>query len=115
MGWTLKNKKSQFIGKEALERQLKEGVKKRSVLLQFEGLNFVPEIGANIFSNGKAIGVVTSAEKGYSVGSSLALGYVDTIHATHGEELMVTGANGLKAAKIHLRSIYDPDGIRVHA
>lgn len=115
LGWTLKNKKSQFIGKEALERQLKEGVKKRSVLLQFEGLNFVPEIGANIFSNGKAIGVVTSAEKGYSVGSSLALGYVDTIHATHGEELMVTGANGLKAAKIHLRSIYDPDGIRVHA
>ena len=115
LGWTLKNKKTQFVGKEALERQLKEGVKKRSVLLEFEGLNFVPEIGAQIFSNGKKIGVVTSAEKGYSVGSSLALGYVNTINAKHGDELMVAGANGLNRAKIHLRSIYDPDGIRVHA
>jgi aminomethyltransferase len=115
LGWTLKNKKTQFVGKEALERQLKEGVKKRSVLLEFEGLKFVPEIGAQIFSNGKGIGVVTSAEKGYSVGSSLALGYVNTINAKHCDELMVAGANGLHGAKIHLRSIYDPDGIRVHA
>ena len=113
LGWTIKPTKPRFTGKNALERQRTAGVNRRIVLIEFESLNFVPPVAASILIDGTEIGKVTSADRGYTVGKSLALGYVATSRAIQGQQVLVTGPEGSHAGKIHLRAIYDPDGHRV--
>ena len=113
LGWTIKFAKPHFTGKDALERQRSAGVNRHIVLIEFETLDFVPAIAASIVIDGTEIGKVTSADRGYTVGKSLALGYVATSHATEGRQVLVTGPERSRTGKIHLRAIYDPDGIRV--
>lgn len=113
LGWTIKHTKPRFTGKNALERQRTAGVNRRIVLIEFESLDFVPPVAASILIDGTEIGKVTSADRGYTVGKSLALGYVATPRAIQGQQVLVTGPEGSHAGKIHLRAIYDPDGHRV--
>ena len=98
---------------DALERQRSTGPERRIVLIAFETLDFVPLIGASILVGGTEVGKVTSADRGYTVGKALALGYVSSMHAKEGQDVMVTGPDGAHAGKIHLRAVYDPDGVRV--
>ena len=112
LGWTIKFDKPHFMGKEALERQRAGGPNRRIVLIAFETLDFVPPIAASILVGGVEIGKVTSADRGYTVGKALALGYVATPHAKEGQEVLVTGPEGARAGRMHLRAIYDPDGLR---
>ena len=85
------------------------------MLIAFETLEFVPPIGASILVGGIEVGKVTSADRGYSVGKALALGYVGSAYAKDGQDVIVTGPEGTRAGKIHLRAIYDPDGLRVRS
>lgn len=89
LAWTFKHPKPHFTGKDALARQRSSGVRRLSVLIAFEGLDFVPAIGASIISDGTEIGKVTSADRGYTVGKSLALGYVAASHAVQGQQVLV--------------------------
>ena len=89
------------------------GPDRRIVLIVFETLDFVPPIGASILVGGSEVGKVTSADRGYSVGKALALGYVASAHAKEGQEVTVAGPDGSRPGTIHLRAIYDPDGVRV--
>ena len=86
---------------------------RRIVLIEFESLDFVPAIAASIVIDGTEIGKVTSADRGYTVGKALALGYVATTHAIQGQQVLVTGPERSRTGKLHLRAIYDPDGLRV--
>ena len=113
LGWTIKFAKPHFTGKDALERQRSSGVSRRIVLIEFESLDFVPAIAASIVIDGTEIGKVTSADRGHTVGKSLALGYVATPHAIQGQQVLVTGPERSRTGKIHLQAIYDPDGLRV--
>ena len=113
LGWTIRFDKPRFAGKEALARQKAAGPSRRIVLIEFPTLDFVPPIGAPILVNGTEVGNVTSADRGYTVGKALALGYVALPHAREGQEVAVAGPDGPHAGKIHLRAIYDPDGLRV--
>ena len=47
---------------------------------------------------------MTSADRGYSVGKALALGYVASAHAKEGQDVMVVGPDGARAGTIHLRA-----------
>ncbi len=113
LGWTIKFSKSHFTGKDALERQRAAGPDRRLVLIEFETLDFVPSIAASILVGGTEVGKITSADRGYTVGKALALGYVTTPHATQGGQVVVTGPGGARAGRIHLRAVYDPDGVRL--
>lgn len=115
LAWTVKFAKPSFTGKAALEAQRSAGVKRRIVLIEFENLDFVPAIAASITIHGTEIGKVTSADRGYTVGKSLALAYVATAHAIQGQEARVAGPKASHAGTIHLRAIYDPDSLRVRA
>ena len=112
LAWTIKFDKPHFAGKEALERQRAAGPNRRIVLIAFETLDFVPAVAAPILVGGVEVGKVTSADRGYTVGKALALGYVATSHAKEGQEVVVTGPEGERPGKMHLRAIYDPDGLR---
>lgn len=113
LGWTIKFDKSNFAGKEALERQRAAGPERRLVMIEFETLDFVPPVAASITLDGSVIGNVTSADRGYTVGKALALGYVASRHVEEGLSVLVTGPEGAHAGRIRLRPIYDPDGLRV--
>jgi len=113
LSWTIKLQKPDFVGKQALDRQKREGVKRRLVLIEFENLDFVPAIGAAISIAGTDIGSVTSADRGYSLGKALAFGFIASEFAKQGEKVSVQGPDGARAGTVHLKSIYDPDGSRL--
>ncbi len=69
------DKKEQFIGREVLEKQATEGVKRRLVGLQMEG-RYIARHGYPVASGGKIVGEVTSGTQGPTVGKAIALAYV---------------------------------------
>jgi aminomethyltransferase len=115
LAWTIKFDKPDFIGKAALERQRAAGVDRRLVLLALDSLDSVPAIGASILANGAEVGKVTSADRGYSVGKALALGFVAPDCAKDGQEVTVHTTEGARTGRVHLRAVYDPEGVRVRA
>lgn len=115
MAWTVKLQKPDFIGKNALDRQKREGVARRLALIEFETLEAVPAIGASISVAGKEIGNVTSADRGYSLGKALAFGRIDSAFAKQGQNVTVVGPNGAMPGVVHLKPVYDPEGERVRS
>jgi aminomethyltransferase len=74
--WVIKFKKpSDFIGRDALLKVRKEGVKKTQVGLQMVGRG-IPRHGYDILDGGEVIGVVTSGGLAPSLGYGIAIGYV---------------------------------------
>ena len=68
--------KPEFIGKEALEKQKSEGVKRRIVGLELEG-NAIPRHGYPVEVDGKQVGEVTTGYRSISTGKSVAMAMID--------------------------------------
>lgn len=115
LSWTVKLQKPDFIGKEALDRQKREGVARRLVLIEFETLDVVPAVGASISVAGKEVGTITSADRGYGIGKALAFGFVASAFAKQGQYVAIAGAQGALSGIVHLKPVYDPDGARVRS
>ncbi|MHC1605722.1 MAG: glycine cleavage system aminomethyltransferase GcvT [Candidatus Methanofastidiosia archaeon] len=65
-----------FIGKEALEKQKKEGIKKRLAHFRiFE--NVIPRHGNKIFKEGRLVGEVTSGTKSPLLNEPIAIGFIE--------------------------------------
>ncbi|XP_055609553.1 pyruvate dehydrogenase phosphatase regulatory subunit, mitochondrial-like isoform X2 [Uranotaenia lowii] len=74
------DKKENFIGREALEKQKKDGLKKRLVLFHLEDIDPDKDVwpwgGEPIYRNGKYCGNVTSAGYGFASERLVCLGYI---------------------------------------
>ncbi|MEP5153828.1 glycine cleavage T C-terminal barrel domain-containing protein, partial [Planktotalea sp.] len=85
-----------FLNKEALAQTLARDAREHLVLLHLQDAD-VTASGADatggepIFKDGKGIGRVTSGTYGYTVGMSLALGFVKDAQAGDEVEVMVLG------------------------
>ena len=111
IGWTVKLGKPSFAAKEALAKQKRDGVKRRLTLLEFAGMDVVPARGDRIVIDGREAGTVTSADRGYAVGKSLALGYVASDLAKDGASATVElAAGGTASAVLRGHAVYDPAG-----
>lgn len=73
-GWVVKLNKGNFIGKEVLEKQKKEGIKRKLTGIIME--TGVPRAGYNVFDNEKLIGTLTSATYSPSLKKSIGMGYM---------------------------------------
>ncbi len=86
--WVTKLSKESFLGREALLRQKREGVRRKLV-----GLEMIePGIARShysIFKHGQPIGEVTSGTKSPTLGRSIALGYVSAEEARVGNAVEV--------------------------
>ena len=111
LGWTVKLDKPAFSGRAALLRQKSEGVARRLVLLLLEPGAALPAVGATVTSDRIAIGRVTSADVGHTVGRTLAMAFVDATHAVDRTEVRVAE----QPATVLTRAAYDPDGLRARA
>ena len=108
LGWTVRLDKGPFIGRDALASQKNNGVSRQLALVVFPDLTFVPPPGSAIVVDGKTVGKVTSADRGYFLGKSLALGYVAPEAAVAGTKVAVIDAQGNKAnGEIQVKAPYD--------
>lgn len=109
----------QFLGREAIEKQKKEGLRKRLACFTID--DHIPLHGLEaIWRDEKVVGFLRRADYGFSIGKSIGYGYV--IHP----EGRVVNADFLKSgnyslehmgekipAKLHTRSPFDPKNQRV--
>ena len=88
LGWLVKMKKGDFVGRAALEAQKAAGVPRKLVGFTFTE-KAIPRHGYPVFVDGAPSGTVMSGIMSPSVGCGLGTAYVPTAHATPGKTLEV--------------------------
>jgi len=88
LGWLVKMKKGDFVGRAALEAQKAAGVARKLVGFTFTE-KAIPRHGYPVFVDGAPSGTVMSGIMSPSVGCGLGTAYVPTAHATPGKTLEV--------------------------
>ena len=113
------NKESDFIGKDALLRQLDKGLERRLAVFVLEDPEPILLGDEPIYRNGVLAGVVTSGEYGHTIGKAIGLGYVENEDGVTPAYIR-SGAYEIEiateryAAKVRMSPPYDPKGLRVH-
>ena len=89
LGWLVHlEMPSNFIGKNILEQQAKEGVKQRLIGLKLEG-RAIARQGYQVFHKNKPIGTITSGTWSPSLNEAIALAYVPIEYSKIGTQLLV--------------------------
>jgi aminomethyltransferase len=113
LGWAVDlDDRDGFVGADALRRQREEGITRSLVGLAFENLEPLPKPGDTVRIGGDEVGTVTSADRGYALGRSLALAYVRPDAAAAGAVVEVKG-DAKWPATLELEPFYDPKGERL--
>jgi len=108
ISWTVRLKKGDFLGREALLRMKEQGVSRKLCCLTFttpEGIALGKE---PILHGGTPVGYVTSANYGYSVGKYIAYGYLPIELAEDGAELAVEYFGTQHPVVLTSEPLYDP-------
>jgi len=103
------NKKSNFIGSEALRNKLQSGVDIKIVYLEVEIDDADPRGNEPVYHNNKMVGVVTSGAYGFRVKKSLAFAYVNSDLADKGTEFLIGIQGQKRKAKVVSSPLYDPE------
>jgi dimethylglycine dehydrogenase len=103
--------KGAFIGKEALEKQLKDGVPHRFITFEVHDVKDADALGNEpLFdTKGNLVGRATAGYYGHALGKSLGLGYVKPEFAHIGDELQIEILGERKRATVLVDSPYDPE------
>ena len=112
-----------FIGRDALLAQRIDGVRRRLVQFRFADPDVVAYHDEPIFRDGIRVGTVTSASPGWTVGTSVALGYVNAGDADGvvDREWVEAGSYEIEVAEVRhpvtvsWRPLYDPKSARVRS
>ncbi len=107
-----------FLNKAAVTETLVQDAREHMVLLHLDEADVTASNadatgGEPIFKDGKGIGRVTSGTYGYTVGMSLALGFIKDAKAGDAVEVMVLGQP--HRAVILSEPPFDPGGMRLRA
>jgi len=109
------NKKSNFIGSEALRDRLQSGVDIKIVYLEVEIDDADPRGNEPVYYNNKIVGVVTSGTYGFRVKKSLAFAYVNSDLANKGTEFLIGIQGQKRKAKVVGSPLYDPKNNKLKA
>ncbi len=114
------DKSSDFIGREALLRQKREGVKRRLLQFTLDDPEPVLHGGELVLRDGEPVGDLESTAYGHTLGAAVGLGYVPCDPDADPESLRsgayrIDLAGRLIPATAHLRTPYDPSAERVRA
>ena len=114
LGWTVKEQKHSFIGKERLLARKEAGFHQRLMGLLLQD-GYVPNPGDVIIAAGKKVGDVSSAAFGHTLEIPVALGFVPNRLCKPGVEVTVVDPDGGQhPAVVAERPMYDPAGERLH-
>lgn len=109
------NKPADFIGKKALVEAQVKGLSQKLCCMTLADPATVTLGSEPIRSNGKVVGWVTSGGFGYSVGRSIAYGYLP-IELAKPETKLTIECFGVEIdAKVEKEPLYDPKGEKIRA
>ncbi|MBU4376843.1 MAG: glycine cleavage system aminomethyltransferase GcvT [Candidatus Omnitrophica bacterium] len=94
-----------FIGKDALLRQRKIGVKRLLVGFKADSRKS-PRHGHSITKDGRSVGIVTSGSFAPSLSCGIGLGYIETAHAKTGENILIKSGDVEINAAITAKPFY---------
>jgi aminomethyltransferase len=94
LSWIVSMDKEDFIGKDALLKQKRDGINKKLVGILVPGKR-IPRHGYEILTKGKRIGIITSGNYSPNIGSSIAMGYVNKSFDKEGKKVEIKIRNTL--------------------
>lgn len=104
--------KGDFIGKAALVRQQKEGVRQRSVTIAIDTDGASSLIHEGVHHEGKLVGRITSGSYAYTLGHDVAFALLPVELGKLGTELEVPILGEMRKARVIAESPYDPEALR---
>ena len=108
LGWAVKLSKGDFLGREALMRSRESGIKRRLCCLTLDDPSHVVMGKEPILDGERVLGYVTSANTGYTVGKSIAYGYLPIECATAGTRLTIEYFGRRYEATVTEEPLFDP-------
>jgi glycine cleavage system aminomethyltransferase T/glycine/D-amino acid oxidase-like deaminating enzyme len=107
LGFAVKPDKGDFIGREALERR-KENVRRRLTCLTIDDPAQVVMGKEPVYDGDSAVGYVTSAAFGYTIGKGIAYAWLPTELATPGRTLEIGYFDRRVTAVVAEEPLFDP-------
>ena len=114
MFWAAKMDKEDFIGRAAILRIQKYGIREKSVGFVMQD-DVVPEDGNAIGLNGKPVGRVTSVRFSPFQGKAVGLAWVPPELSGDGQEIQIHVDGQVANAQITSNIFYDPEGKRLRS
>jgi glycine cleavage system aminomethyltransferase T len=108
LGFAVRMAKGDFVGRAALEGRSEDTATRRLVCLVLDDATSVVMGKEPVTVDGSAVGYVTSAAFGYSVGSSIAYAWVPTRAAAVGTRVAVRYFGEDLAATVSAEPLFDP-------
>ena len=108
LGFAVKADKGDFIGREALAKRKEAGPRRRLVCTVLDDPNVVVMGYEPVFVDGRAVGYVTSADFGYTLGQSIAYAWVPPEHAEVGSRLEIQYFDERHPATVTEEPLFDP-------
>ena len=99
LSWTVSLDKENFIGKDILLKQIREGVKKKLVGILVPGKR-IPRRGCKILVGGEKVGTITSGNYSPTLTSSIAMGYVDSPFEIEGTMIEIESRNTVMEGEV---------------
>ena len=105
--------KGDFVGREALERQRSEGIRRTLACLTVETDEADPHGNEPVRAAGTPVGYVAAGGYGHVVEQSIALAYLPVERAEQGTRLTVDILGEPRPAVVAPQPIYDPENLRL--
>lgn len=105
LGWSVKVDKGEFLGRDALKKQIEKGTDKKIVCLKAEG-KALPRQGYIVKKDGKEVGTVTSGSQGIQVGYPIAFALVESSVSEIGTKLQIAIRDTAVDATVVKRPFY---------
>ena len=115
VGWAVKLNKGNFLGREALMRIREAGIERRLCCLTMSDPNQVVLGKEPILDGERVLGYVTSANVGYTVGRSIAYGYLPLEYSTSGTTVEIEYFGRRYEATVTDEPLYDPGNSKLRS
>jgi glycine cleavage system aminomethyltransferase T/glycine/D-amino acid oxidase-like deaminating enzyme len=115
LGFAVKLDGGDFVGREALLKRREEGPRQRLVCTVLDDPGVVVMGKEPVWSEGRAVGYVTSAAYGHTVGRSIAYAWVPPEHAEVGNGLEIEYFGERHPATVAEEPLFDPAMKRMRA
>ena len=113
LGFAVKMDKGEFQGREALERSLEQGPRRKLSCVTLDDPGHVVMGKEPIRHDGEVVAYVTSAGYGYSVGRCVTYGYLPVELAVEGTALEIEYFDERLPATVASEPLWDPKGERL--
>ena len=114
-GFAVRMRKGDFIGRETLRKLPARDPARRLCCMTLNDPTAVVMGKEPILDGDRALGYVTSANYGHSIGRAIVYGYLPTSHAEVGTSVDVLYFGERLQAAVAKEPLYDPDGRKIRA